>query len=417
MTVELISVGTEILLGNIVNTNAAWLAERCAALGLSCYHQSVVGDNGERLREAIGTALGRSELVILSGGLGPTTDDLTKETAAEVFQAELVMDEHSLERIETHFMERRLEMTENNKKQALVPTGALVLDNDNGTAPGLLLEKDGKRMILLPGPPNELVPMFEKKVAPILQGLQPGVLYSRTVKLCGIGESKAAAQVQDLIDSQTNPTIAPYAKTGEVHLRVTARADSREAAKALVKPAVKELKRRFGRAVYTTREERTLEEAVVKLLKERNMTVAFAESCTGGLLAGRLVNAPGASAVFETGYITYANKAKRKLLGVRKETLKAFGAVSARTAAQMAEGAARASGAEAAVSVTGIAGPDGGTDEKPVGLVYLGCYVQGTVWTRECRFLGNRAKIRESAVAAALTFLRSCILEDRAYKE
>lgn len=213
MTVELISVGTEILLGNIVNTNAAWLSGQCAALGLACYYQSVVGDNAQRLREALKTALERSDAVILSGGLGPTTDDLTKETAAEAMGMPLVEDPRSLERIEEYFRVRGLEMTDNNKKQALVPAGAVVLDNDNGTAPGLILEKDGKRAILLPGPPNELIPMFEERVRPYLQRLEPGILYSRTVKICGIGESRAAAMVQDLIDTQTNPTIAPYAKT------------------------------------------------------------------------------------------------------------------------------------------------------------------------------------------------------------
>lgn len=272
MTVELISVGTEILLGNIVNTNAAWLSEQCARLGLSCYYQSVVGDNAVRLKEQIQQALNRSDIVILTGGLGPTTDDLTKETAAQLMGKGLVMDMHSLERVEAYFKARRIEMTENNKKQALCPEGAMVLDNDNGTAPGLILEENGKRMILLPGPPNELHPLFEQQVKPYLQKLSPEIFYSRTVKLCGIGESKAAAMIQDMIDAQTNPTIAPYAKTGEVHLRVTARAKDEQEGKKLVKPVIRELKKRFGEMVYTTKEERTLEEAVVKLLKKNKMS-------------------------------------------------------------------------------------------------------------------------------------------------
>ena len=301
MTVELISVGTEILLGNIVNTNAAWLSEQCARLGLSCYYQSVVGDNAVRLKEQIQQALNRSDIVILTGGLGPTTDDLTKETAAQLMGKGLVMDMHSLERVEAYFKARRIEMTENNKKQALCPEGAMVLDNDNGTAPGLILEENGKRMILLPGPPNELHPLFEQQVKPYLQKLSPEIFYSRTVKLCGIGESKAAAMIQDMIDAQTNPTIAPYAKTGEVHLRVTARAKDEQEGKKLVKPVIRELKKRFGEMVYTTKEERTLEEAVVKLLKKNKMSITCAESCTGGLLAGRIVNVAGASSVFQTG--------------------------------------------------------------------------------------------------------------------
>lgn len=411
MTVELISVGTEILLGNIVNTNAAWLAGQCAALGLSCYYQSVVGDNQERLRETLKTALERSDAVILSGGLGPTTDDLTKETAAEAMEMPLVEDPRSLERIEEYFRARGLEMTENNKKQALVPAGAVVLDNDNGTAPGLILEKGEKRVILLPGPPNELIPMFEERVRPYLQRLEPGILYSRTVKICGMGESKVASIVQDLIDSQTNPTIAPYAKTGEVHLRVTARAQAEKEAKNLVKPMVKELEKRFGKDIYTTREDVALEQAVVDLLLNRQLTVCTIESCTGGMLAARLINVPGVSETFRAGFITYSNKAKRKVAGVKKKTLRKYGAVSPQTAGEMARGAAKTSHADVTVSVTGIAGPDGGSREKPVGLVYIGCHIGDRTTVQEYRFVGNRGKIRESAVSAALTLLRRCILE------
>ena len=411
MTVELISVGTEILLGNIVNTNAAWLAGQCAALGLSCYYQSVVGDNQERLRETLKTALERSDAVILSGGLGPTTDDLTKETAAEAMGMPLVEDPRSLERIEEYFRARGLEMTENNKKQALVPAGAVVLDNDNGTAPGLILEKGEKRVILLPGPPNELIPMFEERVRPYLQRLEPGILYSRTVKICGMGESKVASIVQDLIDSQTNPTIAPYAKTGEVHLRVTARAQAEKEAKNLVKPMVKELEKRFGKDIYTTREDVALEQAVVDLLLNRQLTVCTIESCTGGMLAARLINVPGVSETFRAGFITYSNKAKRKVAGVKKKTLRKYGAVSPQTAGEMARGAAKTSHADVTVSVTGIAGPDGGSREKPVGLVYIGCHIGDRTTVQEYRFVGNRGKIRESTVSAALTLLRRCILE------
>ena len=413
MTVELICVGTELLLGNIVNTNAAWLAEQCAALGLSCYYQTVVGDNAQRLAGILQTGLERSDILILSGGLGPTQDDLTKETAAQVCGKRLTEDARSLSRIEEYFRERGLRMTDNNRKQALVPEGAVVVDNDNGTAPGLILEKDGKRIILLPGPPNELIPMFEKKIAPYLLSLDPdgpSVIYSRTVKICGLGESGVEAMITDL-EALSNPTVAPYAKTGEVHLRVTARAAEEKEAKKLVKPVVKELERRFGRSVYTTKNEVTLEDAVAKLLKKHRLTVSTAESCTGGLAAGRLVNVPGVSEVFKTGFITYSNKAKRKLLGVKKETLERYGAVSPETAKEMALGAAKASGADVAVSVTGIAGPDGGSEEKPVGLVYMACFVCGNVWVERFHFKGNRAKIRESSVAAALTLMRSCILE------
>lgn len=411
MVVELISVGTELLLGNIVNTNAAYLAKECAGLGLSCYYQSVVGDNWERLKAALTQALERSDIVILSGGLGPTQDDLTKEAAASVMGMELKMDEESFKRIDAYFKNRGIEMTENNRKQALIPEGAMAVQNDNGTAPGVIMEKEGKRVILLPGPPGELKPMFEKSIAPYLQSLQPGIISSKTVKICGIGESKVEDMIQDLIAGQTNPTIAPYAKTGEVHLRVTARAEEEKEAKKLIKPVVKELKSRFGQAVYTTKEEVTLEKAVVDLLDANGLTISTAESCTGGMLGARLVNVPGASKVYKTGFVTYSNKAKRKLLGVKKETLEKYGAVSEQTAVEMAKGCAFAGKADVTVSVTGIAGPDGGTPEKPVGLVYIGCCVCGTTVVKKFQFIGNRAKIRESSVSAALTLVRECILK------
>ncbi len=411
MTVELISVGTELLLGNIVNTNAAYLAERCAALGLSCYYQSVVGDNEERLKDVVRRGLSRSDILILSGGLGPTKDDLTKEVTAEVFGRELHEDAHTKERIEEYF--RRVhtdQVTPNNWKQALVPEGAKVIDNHNGTAPGLIIEGDGKTAILLPGPPNEIRPMFERDVAPYLNGLNPEGIYSKMVKICGIGESKAETMIADLMDAQSNPTIAPYAKTGEVHLRVTAKALGEEEADELMRPVIEELYHRFGDKIFTTEEEVTLEEAIVEFLDKRGMTVTTAESCTAGLLAGRLMNAAGASNVYREGYITYADEAKEKLLGVRHETLMRFGAVSAQTAEEMARGAAGAAGADAAVSVTGIAGPGGGTDEKPVGLVYIGCCVKGKVRVEEFHFTGNRAKNREYSVARALTLLREELL-------
>ena len=414
MVVELISVGTELLLGNIVNTNAAWLAEKCAALGLSCYYQTVVGDNRDRLAATLRTGLERSDILILTGGLGPTQDDLTKETAAEVFGQPLQMDAHSLERIEAFFQERGLEMTENNRKQALVPSGATVVDNVIVTAPGLILELDVKRMILLPGPPNELKPMFEGGIVPFLTELtgkeEGAVIYSKTVKICGQGESSVESRITDL-EQLSNPTVAPYAKTGEVHLRVTARAADEKEARKMVKPVVKELKARFGSAVYTTEEDVTLEKSVVDLLLANDLTVSTIESCSGGMLAARLINIPGVSEVFKSGYISYSNKAKRKIAGVKKSTLAKYGAVSSQTAGEMARGTALLSKADVTFSITGIAGPEGGTAEKPVGLVYMGCYVCGTTRVKEFHFSGNRAKIRESAVSAALTMMRQCILE------
>ena len=414
MTVEMISVGTEILLGNIVNTNAAYLAEKCALLGLSCYYQSVVGDNEERLEDAIRLGLSRSDILILSGGLGPTKDDLTKEVTAKVFGRELYEDAHTKERIQQYFRQvHSNQVTPNNWKQALVPEGAKVVDNHNGTAPGLILEENGKIAILLPGPPNEIKPMFEQDIAPYLNKLQPEGIYSKMAKICSIGESKAETMISDLMDAQTNPTIAPYAKTGEVHLRVTAKADSEEKAQELMAPMMEELFQRFGDKIYTTEEDVTLEEAIVRMLEEDGMTVTTAESCTGGLLAGRITNVPGASNVYKEGYVTYSNDAKERLLRVKRETLMQHGAVSPQTAYEMAEGVALAAGADAFLSITGIAGPGGGTEEKPVGLVYIGCYVKGHVRVEEFYFTGNRDKNREYAVARALTLLREELLKRR----
>ncbi len=410
MTVEIISVGTEILLGNIVNTNAAYLAEKCAAIGLSCYYQEVVGDNEERLEGVLQTALERADVLLVSGGLGPTQDDLTKETAAKALGRKLILHEPSKAAIESFFQKKGIEITENNWKQAMVPEGCIVIDNQNGTAPGMIIEDKGRHVVLMPGPPNELIPMFEHAVMPYLNSLQPGIIYSQTVKVCGVGESKVEAMIKDLIDEQSNPTIATYAKTGEVHLRVTARAEGEKEAKKLVKPYVKELKGRFGNHVYTTQEDVTLEKAVVDLLLANHLTVSTVESCTGGMLAARLINVPGVSEVFKTGYITYSNKSKRKLLGIKKSSLEKHGAVSPEIAKEMAKGAALFGKADVTVGITGVAGPDGGSEEKPVGLVYIACNVCGRIDVKECHFGGSRMKIRESSVSAALSLMRESIL-------
>ena len=411
MTVEIIAVGTEILLGNIVNTNAAYLAEKCASLGLSCYHQDVVGDNEERLADTLKLALSRADIILLSGGLGPTQDDLTKEVAAKVCGRQLYLHEPSKEAIRQFFAQRNLEITENNWKQAMVPEGCIVVENPGGTAPGIIIAENGKHVVLMPGPPGELIPMFERSIMPYLAGLTTGVIYSQTVKICGVGESKAESMVEDLVNAQDNPTIATYAKTGEVHLRVTATAPDEKEAKKLVKPMVKELKGRFGNHVYTTDSEVTLEKAVVDLLMANKLTACTVESCTGGMLSARLINVPGVSEVFKSGYVTYSNKSKRKLLGIKKNILMKHGAVSEQIAKEMAKTAATLARTDVSVSTTGIAGPDGGTPDKPVGLVYIGCNVCGRVTVKECHFHGTREKIRESTVSAALSLMRECILQ------
>ncbi|MDD3222614.1 MAG: competence/damage-inducible protein A [Clostridia bacterium] len=411
MVIELISVGTEILLGNITNTNARYLAEECAVLGLSDYYQVTVGDNEKRLSATIKTALKRADIILLTGGLGPTEDDLTRETVAKVLGREMKESPEIHQQIQDYFERMGARGTpDNNWKQAMVIEGAKIVENHNGTAPGMIVEVDEtKRIILMPGPPEELKQMFEESIAPYLASLNNQVIVSKTVKICGMGESRVAEAIADLIQAQTNPTIGTYAKGGEVHLRITASGEDSKAARKSIKPVVKEIKSRFGDKIYTTRESESLEQHVIGLLKRKSMTVTTAESCTGGLVAGELINVAGASEVFREGYITYSNEAKHRILGVKNKTLKTEGAVSAKCAEEMAKGAAKAANARAAISVTGIAGPDGGTPEKPVGLVYIGCYIDGKVWVESYHMNGNRQKVRELTVKKALDMLRRCI--------
>lgn len=412
MTAEIICVGTEILLGNIVNTNAAYLSERLAALGISVFFETTVGDNPERVEEVIKTGMKRSDILILSGGLGPTKDDLTKEIAAKACGQKLVEDAEAKERLTSYFTSIKRPMTDNNLKQAMVPEDCTVLYNGNGTAPGMVINgPEGRKVVLLPGPPSELIPMFHEQVEPILSKLQPGILYSKVVKIDCLGESYVETQIMDLIDEQSNPTVAPYAKLGEVHLRVTAKADTEDKAKDLVMPMVEELRSRFGNKIYTIEEEETLEEVVVKMLKQKKETIAAAESCTGGLLAARLINVPGASNVLNESFITYSNEAKIKYLGVKEQTLREHGAVSEETAREMAEGVLKTSGADIGVGITGLAGPGGETGTKKPGLVYIGVCRRGHTEVKKYDLKGNREKIREVSVCRALTMIRKA-LED-----
>lgn len=370
MNAEILCVGTELLLGDIVNTNAVYIAKELAKLGIDLYHQSVVGDNPYRLTESIKVAFSRADILIMTGGLGPTYDDLTKETVAKYFGLPMELHQRSLERIEAFFRKVNRPMTDNNKKQAMMPQDAIVFDNANGTAPGLAVEGHGKVAILLPGPPREMEPMFSQQVVPYLRSKSEWQLVSHSVHLFGIGESNVENILRDMMVSSTNPTIAPYAKDGEVLLRVTARARSQEEAEALIAPAIQRIRTILGEYIYGV-DSQSLQQAAVELLLRKGVKVATAESCTGGYLSKRITEIPGASQVFEYGVCTYANRIKEEVLGVSSQTLEQYGAVSKKTAVEMARGVRRVSGAEIGVSVTGIAGPDGGTPEKPVGLVYV----------------------------------------------
>lgn len=407
MVVELISVGTELLIGNIVNTNAQFLARKCAELGLNVYYQISVGDNEIRLSETIRTALNRSDIIILTGGLGPTKDDLTKEVLAKVLDRKLSMDMHTKQKIEEYFKHtKRVNVSENNWKQADIIEGSFVLYNENGTAPGLYITVQDKHIFILPGPPSEMIPMVDLKVIPILKDLSSDTLVSAMVKVCGIGESMAETMILDLIEKQGNPTIAPYAKLGEVHFRITARAKNEEEGKRLLRPVIDELKKRFNDNIYTCEESTTLEECVISLLREKELTLTAAESCTGGLFMSRLINVSGASDVIKQGYITYSEEAKMNLIGVKKETIKKYGVVSVEVAKEMALGAANHGNAELAIGITGIAGPGGGTKKNPVGTVCIGCAVKGNVYAKRFVFSGNREKVRELSVVFAMDMVR-----------
>lgn len=409
MKAEIIAVGTEILLGDIINTNAQYLSKSLADMGILVYHQSVVGDNSERLTEELKASFERADIVITTGGLGPTTDDLTKEVGCSYFSKKLVLHQESLDKIESFFKTLNRALTENNKKQAYFPEGSIILPNNHGTAPGCIIEDNGKTLILLPGPPKENKPMFENYVVPYLKKFQEGTLISKTLRICGVGESFVATQISHIIEKQTNPTVAPYAKENEVTLRITARASNAEEAYKLISPVENQIQNILGENIYGEGET-SLENVIAEMLIEKGLTLSTAESCTGGLVAARFVNYPGISKVFIEGCVTYSNEAKMKRLGVKKETLETYGAVSENTAIEMAEGVAMTSGTDIGISTTGIAGPDGGTEEKPVGLVYIGLYIKGKTYVKRLSLPGDRQSVRQRTVTSALDLLRRKLL-------
>ncbi|CEO07263.1 competence/damage-inducible protein A [Paraclostridium sordellii] len=405
MKAEIITVGTEILLGDIVNTNSQFLAKELASLGLDVYYQSTVGDNESRLMDTLNESLDRSDIIITTGGLGPTNDDITKEVAAKCFNQELVFYNDIWKDIKQYFEKIGVEPTENNKKQAYFPKDCIILNNSNGTAPGAILKKENKMIIVLPGPPKEMIPMFNNELKKHLENLTDYKLISRTLRFFGIGESELEDKLSDIINNQTNPTIAPYAKEGEVTLRITAKSYTKDDADNLIDEVENKIKTLVGKYLYSYGET-TLEETVAKLLVEKNLTMAVSESCTGGMVSSTLIDYPGISQVFMEGCVTYSNEAKMSRLGVKKETLDNFGAVSTETAIEMAKGVAMNLKTNVGLSTTGIAGPGGGTTEKPVGLVYIGLYINGKTKVKKLNLAGSREKIRVKATKEALNFLR-----------
>ena len=410
MRAELIAVGTEILLGNIVNTDAQVISQGLSELGIDVFYQTVVGDNPERLERVIREARERAEIIVTTGGLGPTLDDLTKETLARVFGKKMVLHEPSLERIRAFFREIGREMTPNNEKQAWLPEDCTVFENDWGTAPGCAFEADGTHVIMLPGPPRECEPMFRQCAMRYLYRLAGGCIVSHNVRVFGRGESNMEAILHDRMEQMTNPTIAPYAKTGECFVRVTAKADTAEEAERLCRPVVDEVVSTLGDVVYGVDVD-SLEAVVGKLLEEKGLTLAVAESCTGGLLSKRLTDIPGCSSYYLGGVCSYSNQVKINVLGVDGTLIARNGAVDPLVAEQMARGVARVIGSDIGVGITGIAGPGGGTPEKPVGLVYISvCYGDRAVVHTMRSSLG-RDRVRVQAASTALDMVRRLLAE------
>ena len=407
-TAELIAVGTELLLGNIANTDAQTLSKELSALGINVFYHTVVGDNPERLRRAVETAKTRADIIITTGGLGPTCDDLTKNVLAECFGKKLVYNEEAAQRMEAYF--RRLHpdtgaMTENNYQQAYLPEGCVPFQNDWGTAPGCGFEADEVRVIMLPGPPSECGPMFRERAVPYLRDWTDGAIVSRTLRIFGMGESAVEAQLRDRMNAMKNPTLAPYAKEGEVELRLTAKAGDEASARALIAPAEEALRKRFGDLVYGV-DVPSLEHVCLELLKEKGLTVSVAESCTGGLLAQRLTDLPGSSAAFKGGVVSYWSQVKHDILGVPNDLLFQYGAVSDPVARAMAEGVRTLAGSDLALAVTGVAGPDPDDRGNPVGLVYVAVAGQGETYVRVVHAAGSRQRIRTVSASHALDLLR-----------
>ena len=382
----IISVGTELLMGEITNTNTVYLSRKLNDHGVDVLYHHTVGDNPDRLKRVLGEAMEDTDLIITTGGLGPTQDDMTKEVVCQVFGDELVMNEEWLDLLYKRYQMRGRPMTDNNRKQALLPSKATVLWNEKGSAPGFILGMDGedgmgKTICCLPGPPREMKWLFEEKAEPVLFAGDEEVLFSRMLRTFGIGESTMETELIDLIDSQTDPTIATYAKTGECALRIASKRSTAEEAKQAVDEMCSRVKERIGEYIYSYDDEEMVQ-VVAEMLMERGLTISAAESCTGGLFAATMADIPGISSCLDRSLVTYSNRAKMEELGVSSETLEKHGAVSEETALEMAEGIRRVSGSDIGISVTGIAGPDGGTEEKPVGTTYI-AFVYGD--KKECR--------------------------------
>ena len=405
MNCEILCVGTELLLGNTVNTNAADLSDLLSGLGVNVYWHTVVGDNPARLAEAVDIAKGRADLIITTGGLGPTYDDLTKNVLAERFGRKMEYHPEEGEALKAWFAKNTsIRFTQNNMQQAYLPERCTVLHNDWGTAPGCAFEEGGVHVIMLPGPPNECIPMFQHRAVPYIKSLSDETIFSHQIRVFGMGESAVEDRLRARMEQMANPTLATYAKVGEVMLRVTAKAHDEAAAEALCAPVVDMVRSELGDVVYGVDVD-SLEALCLDLLKERGVTFAAAESLTGGLIGARFTALPGASAVFKGGAVTYCNEVKAAMLGIDRDMIEEKGAVSYETAAAMAKGVRLAAGADIGLSATGLAGPDG-DGVHPVGTVFVGLADGENVWVRQLRLGTRRQRVRALAANHAFDMLR-----------
>lgn len=406
MLCEILSVGTELLMGQIANTDAQFLARRLSAIGITMHRTVTVGDNPGRVKEALNEALSRADLVITTGGLGPTEDDLTKEMVAEYFGLPMRLHQESLDKIECYFASTGRKMTDNNRKQALFPEGCRIMPNRKGTAPGCIVERDGKRVAVLPGPPFELIDMYEQQLEPYLLSLSDKIIRSRFLHIVGVGESEVETRLLDLFHVG-NPTLALYCNPGEVTARMTVMVNRSDDGSSLLDPMEAEIRRRMGNAVYAEGIDAAMKSEIVRRLSERHETLAVAESLTGGMLAAQIVDVPGASDVLVEGYVVYMNEAKERVLGVSSEILNGVGAVSEECARAMAEGTLKRSNATYALSTTGVAGPGGGTEKTPVGTVFV-ALAGHDFETRvlELHLRGDRTRVRSMSCLRAMNLLR-----------
>jgi nicotinamide-nucleotide amidase len=410
MNAEIISVGSELLLGQIVNTNAQFLSRHLAEMGVNVFYQTVVGDNSDRLLSTIQKAEERADLIIFTGGLGPTRDDLTKETIAAHLGKKLVLNDEAFKGIRQYFLKIGREMTENNKKQALVLEDCLVLPNENGMAPGMFVKSKNKFYMLLPGPPKEMQPMFEKYGRPAILNVldRQESIVSRVLRFFGIGESQLETEIEDMIMNQTNPTIAPLAGDGEVTIRLTAKHRSKETANEMIDKVEKEILNRVGEYFYGYGQT-TIAAELVQKLKQQNKTIACAESLTGGLFQSMITAVAGASAVLKGGIVCYTNEAKEHLVDVSKKTLDTFGAVSEQCAKELAENVRKKLNADIGISFTGVAGPDS-LEENPPGTVWIGISEKGKESKAVLlKLAGDRNQIRNRTAKYGCHFLlRTC---------